>query len=70
MRRVRVRVFEEMEPQFRVESPVVTDRGAGWRWCSVICNDDGGGKEKVLSSDGRSFQRRGAMMEMALLENL
>ena len=27
----------------------------------VICNDDGGGKEKMRSSGGRSFQRRGVI---------
>jgi len=41
-----------------VEGPGVTDRGGGWRWCLVICNDGGGGKEMVRSSGGRSFQRR------------
>ena len=50
--RVRVRVFEEMELQFRVESPWVTDRRAGRRCCLVICNDDGGSKEKVRSLGG------------------
>jgi len=47
-----------------VEGPEVGDRGAGWRWCLVIGND-GGGKEMVRSSGGRSFQRRGAVMGMA-----
>jgi len=37
----------------------------------MIWNDDGGGKEKVRSSGGRSFQRRGAVTDsMALLENV
>jgi len=38
----------------------------------VILNDDGGGKEKVWSSGGRPvpFQRRGAVMDMALLEKV
>jgi len=31
----------------------------------VIGNGDGGGKKKVRSSGVRSFQRRGAMMDMA-----
>jgi len=31
----------------------------------VICNDGGEGKEMVRSSGGRSFQRRGAVMNMA-----
>jgi len=30
-------------------------------------NDNGEGKEKVLNSGGRSFQRRGAVTDMALL---
>ena len=30
----------------------------------MICDDDGEGKEKVRSSGGRSFQRRGAVMDM------
>jgi len=34
----------------------VIDRGAGWRWCLVIDNDDGGCKDKVQSSGGKSFQ--------------
>jgi len=33
-------------------------------------NDDGGGREKVLNSGGRSFQRHGAVTDMALLENI
>ena len=45
----------------------MTDRGGG---CLVIGNDGGGGKEIVRSSGGRSFQRRGAVMDMALLENM
>ena len=36
----------------------------------MIWRDDGGGKEKVRSSGGRSFQRRGAVTDMALLENV
>jgi len=36
----------------------------------VICNDDGVGKEKVRSLGGRSLQSRGAVMDMALLENM
>ena len=31
----------------------------------MIWSDDGGGKEKVRSSGGRSFQRRGAVTDMA-----
>ena len=45
----------------------MTDRGGG---CVVIGNDGGGGKEMVRSSGGRSFQRRGAVMDMARLENM
>ena len=45
----------------------MTDRGGG---CVVIGNDGGGGKEMVRSSGGRSFQRRGAVMDMAWLENM
>jgi len=45
----------------------VTDRGGG---CIVISSDGGGGKEMVRSSVGRSFQRRGAVMDMARLENM
>ena len=48
----------------------MTDRGGGWRLCLVIGNNGGGGKEMVRSSDGRSFQIRGAVMDMALLENM
>jgi len=70
IRWVRVEVFEEMTFQFRVEDPGVTDRGAGWTWCLVIGNDGGGGKEKVRCSGGMSFQRRGAVMNMARLENI
>ena len=44
----------------------MTDRGGG---CVVIGND-GGGKEMVRSSGGRSFQRRGAAMDMTRLENM
>jgi len=35
----------------------------------MIC-DGGGCKGKVRSSGGRSFQRRGAVMDMTLLENV
>ena len=45
----------------------MTDRGGG---CVVIGNDDGGGEEMVRSSGGRSFQGRGAVMDMARLENM
>ena len=45
----------------------MTDRGGG---CVVIGNDGGGCKEMVRSSGGRSFQRRGAVMDMARLENM
>jgi len=45
----------------------VTDRGDG---CLVIDNDGGGGKEMVRSSGGRSFQRRGPVMDIARLENM
>ena len=38
--------------------------------CLVIGNDGGGGKEMVRSSGGRSFQRRGAVMDMARLKNV
>ena len=44
----------------------MTDRGGG---CVVIGKDGGGGKEMVWSSGGRSFQRCGAVMDMARLEN-
>src|SRR6218665_1551818 len=44
----------------------MTDRGGG---CLLIGNDGGGGKEMVRSSGGRSFQRRGAVMDRARLEN-
>jgi len=30
----------------------------------MIWSDDGGGKEKVRSSGGRSFQRRGAVTDI------
>ena len=36
----------------------------------MIGNDSGGGKEMVRSSGGRSFQRCGAVMGMAQLENI
>ena len=36
----------------------------------MIGNDGGGGKEMVRSSGGRSFQRRGAVMDTAQLENM
>jgi len=36
----------------------------------VICNDGGGGKEMLQISGGKSFQRRGAVMDMAWLENM
>ena len=42
----------------------MTDRGGV---CLVIGNDGGGGKEMVWSSGGRSFQRRGAVTDMARL---
>ena len=45
----------------------MTDRGGV---CVVIGNDGGGGKEMVRSSGGRSFQSRGAVMDMARLENM
>ena len=45
----------------------MTDRGGG---CVVIDNDGDEGKEMVRSSGGRSFQRRGAVMDMARLENM
>jgi len=45
----------------------VTDRGGG---CVAIDNDDGGGNKMVLSSGGRSFQRRSAVMNMVRLENM
>ena len=35
----------------------------------MIGNDGGGVKEMVRSSGGRSVQRRGAVMDMARLEN-
>ena len=37
---------------------------------TVIGNDGGGGKDKVQSSGGRLFQRHGAVMDMARLENI
>ena len=36
----------------------------------MIGNDGGGGEEMVPSSGGRSFQRRGTVMDMARLENM
>jgi len=36
----------------------------------VIGNDGGGVKEKVRSSGCKSFQSRGAVMDMAQLENM
>jgi len=36
----------------------------------VVGNDGDGGKEILRSSDGRSFQRRVAVMDMARLENM
>ena len=36
----------------------------------VIGNDGGGGKKMVWNSGGRSFQRHGAVIDMALLENM
>ena len=45
----------------------MTERGGGW---VVIGNDGGGGKEMVRSLGGRSFQRHGAVMDMARLENM
>ena len=42
-------------------------RGGG---CVVFGNDGGGGKEMVQSSGGRSFQRCGAVMDMARLETM
>ena len=36
----------------------------------MICNDDGRGEEMVRSSGGRSFQRLGAVMDMAVLEKM
>jgi len=50
-----------------VEGPGLTDIGGG---CLVIGNGGGVGKEMMRSSDGRSFQRRGAVMDMARLENM
>ena len=35
----------------------------------MIGNDDGGGKEKMRGSCGRSFQIRGEVMDMSRLEN-
>jgi len=67
IRWIRVGEFEELTFKFLVEGPGVTDRGGG---CVVIGNDGGGGKEMVRSSGGRSFQRRGAGMDMARLENM
>jgi len=36
----------------------------------VIGNDEGGGKENLWSSGGELFQRHGAVMDMARLENM
>ena len=36
----------------------------------MIGNDGGGGKEKVRCSGGMSFQRRGALMDIARLGNM
>ena len=36
----------------------------------MIGNDGGVGEEMVRSSGGRSFQRRGALMDVAWLENM
>jgi len=36
----------------------------------VICSDGGGGKEMVQNSGRRSFQRCGAVTDMARLENM
>ena len=36
----------------------------------MIGNDGDGGNEMMRSSGGRSFQRRGAVMAMARLENM
>jgi len=36
----------------------------------VVGNDRGGGKEMVQSLGGRSFQRRGAVVDIARLENM
>ena len=67
IRRVRVRVSEEMELQFRVESPERNRQISRMRIIFVIRDDGGGGKEKVRSAGGRLFQTRGAYMDMALL---
>src|SRR6218665_381063 len=47
--------------------PEVTHVGGG---CVVIGNDGGGGKEMIRTLDGRSFQIRGAVLDMARLENM
>jgi len=52
-----------------VEGPGVTGRGGRGR-CLVIDNEGGVGKEMVRSSGGGSFKRRGAVMDMARLENM
>ena len=48
-------------------------------WCFMLwsdavqwrrCNNGGGGEEMMRSSGGRSFQRRGAVIDMARLENM
>ena len=36
----------------------------------MIGNDGGGGEEMVRSSGGRSFQRRGAVIDMVRLEKM
>jgi len=36
----------------------------------VICNDDGGGKEKVRNLGGRWFKRRSVVTDMVLLEKV
>ena len=45
----------------------MTDRGGG---CLVIVNGGAGTKEIARSSGGRSFQRRGTVMDMAWMENM
>ena len=45
----------------------MTNRRGG---CLVVGNDGGGGNEMVRSLGGRSFQRRGAVMDMARLKNM
>ena len=48
----------------------MTDRGAKRRRCVVIINDGGEGREMAQSSDGRSFQRRGAVMDQHTIDTL